>query len=162
MAWGPFTGRGRIALEALAIAAVITLVVAWTRLSGSSRLLYRGGFLVCAIAVAVVIAAAVHPARPIRQGLVERQLRGLGIISYGVYLGTGRCSCGSTSIAWTLRLAALRDPVRDHVSVALGVVPIRRAPDPVRLGLERLMRICVPASAAALVVVLVSATSGAS
>ena len=49
--------------------------------------LYRGGFLLLALAVAVVIAAAVQPkAGPLGRVLSLPPLRALGLISYGVYL----------------------------------------------------------------------------
>ena len=64
------TVRTRVALEAGAIASFALLAVVWTRSSGSSNLLYRGGLFVCAIATVVVIAAAVHP----RRGPVHRRL----------------------------------------------------------------------------------------
>src|SRR5205823_14158615 len=57
------TRRARLGLEAAAIAGFVLLMLAWTRLSGSSTLLYRGGLLACALATAVVIAAAMHSQR---------------------------------------------------------------------------------------------------
>ena len=85
---GPVGARSaRIALEATATAALVLLAVAWTRSSGSSTTLYRGGLFTCAIATAIVIAAATHPRRgPIHRALSLRPLCALGLISYGVYL----------------------------------------------------------------------------
>ena len=55
--------------------------------SEDSVLLYRGGFLFLGVAVAVVIAAAVHStAGPLGRVLSLPPLRALGLISYGVYL----------------------------------------------------------------------------
>jgi peptidoglycan/LPS O-acetylase OafA/YrhL len=85
---GPVRARpARIALEVGGAGALVLLAVAWTRSSGSSSTLYRGGLFACAIATAAVIATAVHPRRgPIQRVLSFRPLRALGVISYGVYL----------------------------------------------------------------------------
>jgi peptidoglycan/LPS O-acetylase OafA/YrhL len=85
---GPVRGpRARVALEVVAIGALLLLLTAWAQWSGSSDILYRGGLFACAVAVVVVIAAAVHPRRgPVSRLLSFRPLCALGLISYGVYL----------------------------------------------------------------------------
>ena len=85
---GPVTRRyARITLEALGLAGVVVLAVAWTHLDGQSSTLYQGGFLACGLAATAIIAAAVHPdAGPIAKVLSWRPLCALGLISYGVYL----------------------------------------------------------------------------
>ena len=81
------SGAVRGALELSAIGALVLLTLAWTRLSGSSTTLYRGGLFLCALSAACVIAAAVHPRRgPVNHLFSFRPLRALGLISYGVYL----------------------------------------------------------------------------
>ena len=79
--------RSRAALQVGALGCVAIVAWAWTRLSGSSDILYRGGLFVTALATAVVIAAAVHP-RPGGVGrlLSFRPFCALGLVSYGVYL----------------------------------------------------------------------------
>ena len=58
-----------------------------SRLDGSSTVLYRGGLFLTALAVACVIAAAVHPQRGgVGRALSFGPLCALGLISYGVYL----------------------------------------------------------------------------
>jgi peptidoglycan/LPS O-acetylase OafA/YrhL len=85
---GPVRGpRARIALEVVAIGALVLLLTAWARWSGSSNILYRGGLFACAVAVVVVISAAVNPRRgPVSRLLSFRPLCALGLVSYGVYL----------------------------------------------------------------------------
>jgi peptidoglycan/LPS O-acetylase OafA/YrhL len=81
------TPRARVALEAGALGALALLAIAWTRVSGSSTDLYRGGLFACAVATVVVIAAAVHPRRgPVCHLLAFRPFCALGLVSYGVYL----------------------------------------------------------------------------
>jgi peptidoglycan/LPS O-acetylase OafA/YrhL len=85
---GPAHSRtSRIALEVVGLGAALGLAIAWARLEGQSRFLYRGGFLLCGLAATAVIAAAVHPeAGVISRALSFRPLCALGLISYGVYL----------------------------------------------------------------------------
>src|SRR5689334_16238534 len=77
----------RFLLEALGVAGMVGLGLAWALLGGQSPFLYRYGFLLCGLAAVAVIAAATHP-RPM---IVSRVLRFrplclLGLVSYGVYL----------------------------------------------------------------------------
>jgi hypothetical protein len=65
----------------------VAVAFLWGFTSEDNTLLYRGGFLILALAVAVVIAAVVQPkAGPIGRLLSLPPLRALGLISYGVYL----------------------------------------------------------------------------
>jgi peptidoglycan/LPS O-acetylase OafA/YrhL len=78
---------GRALLQGGAILCVVFVGLVWARANDGSTLLYRGGFLVLGTAVAVVIAASVQPVGSIVGRLLSiPPLRGLGLISYGVYL----------------------------------------------------------------------------
>jgi peptidoglycan/LPS O-acetylase OafA/YrhL len=91
-AWplGRMTARaGRLAGTVLdgvglaGLAGLVVLVVSW---HDYDPFLYRGGFIVAALAAAAVIAAAVHPASRIGGALGMRPLRWIGQRSYGIYL----------------------------------------------------------------------------
>jgi len=74
-------------VEAAAIVSLLWLAFAWATVDGQSTFLYRGGFLLSAVAVVVVIASCVHPtAGPVARLLSFAPLRWLGLISYGLYL----------------------------------------------------------------------------
>ncbi len=61
--------------------------MAWAAVPGQADGLYRGGLFALALATAVVLAAAAHPQPGVLSHLLAAApLRGLGIISYGVYL----------------------------------------------------------------------------
>jgi peptidoglycan/LPS O-acetylase OafA/YrhL len=86
--FGPLHGplRSRM-LQVVALACVVGLAWAWLNTPNNSALLYRGGFLLLALGVAIVIAAAVHPnVGPVGRALSLAPLRAVGLISYGVYL----------------------------------------------------------------------------
>jgi peptidoglycan/LPS O-acetylase OafA/YrhL len=136
--WGPIKGvRGRRALEVAALFAIGMLAVAWTHLAIDSTFLYRGGYVLCGIAVAIVIAASVHPTRgPVAALLSPRALRGLGVISYGVYLWH-----------WPVFLWVNQDRVHLHgwplfglqcaIAVAVALVSYRFVERPIRYGWAR-------------------------
>jgi peptidoglycan/LPS O-acetylase OafA/YrhL len=159
--------RSRFALEVIALGSVVLLTLAWTRLSGSSDTLYRGGLFVCAVATAMVIAAAVHPERgPIARVLSFRPLCGLGLISYGVYL-------------WHWPIYVVLDSTRVHlggwpllavrigVTLAVAVVSYRVVEQPVRHGaastppVRRLTLVLTPSIAMIVVVAVLVSTADA-
>jgi peptidoglycan/LPS O-acetylase OafA/YrhL len=157
-------GRPRATLEVAAWASIALLGFAWLRIDGSSTTLYRGGLFVTAIAVACVIAAAVHPQR----GFVGRALSfgplcALGLISYGVYL-------------WHWPIYVWLDEQRTHlggwtlvalrvgVTIAIATISYFLLEQPIRHGAipARVLRPAVPALVGALVVGLVFATTSSS
>ncbi len=78
--------RGRL-VGGLGILGAAFLVWALHAVSGQGNFLYRGGFLLVAVAAAGVIAAVVHqPAGVLGRGLSVAPLRYVGRISYGLYL----------------------------------------------------------------------------
>ena len=76
-------GRTTQVVGALALMAMVGM---WASLSQSDRWLHQGGLLVHAVLAAAVVLAAVQPRGPVRALLGRESLRGLGLISYGVYV----------------------------------------------------------------------------
>ena len=159
--------RSRLAGQALQVAAVVCAVGlgwVWATVSGDSVVLYRGGCLLPAAAVAVVSAASVQPkAGPIGRVLSLPPLRGLGLISYGVYLWH-----------WPVYLVLTPDrtgwdvyglfAARVLATLAISIVSYRLIEMPIRRGAFRQWRVSwtlAPAGAASLAVVLVLVTRGA-
>jgi len=159
---GPTPSRARrVVLEAIGLASVVALAVAWTRLDGQSATLYRGGFLLCGLGAVAVIAAVVHPVRgPISAVLSFRPLCALGLVSYGVYLyhwpldvflDEQRVGLGG----WPLFA------VRTAAAIAAATISYRWIEQPVRRGALSgvQLRVLVPTIATALVVAVVAATN---
>ena len=70
-----------------ALAASPVLLLSWFVVGDTTPGLYRGGFLVAALGVAVVIMAATQPGpNPLRDVLSWTPLVTIGVLSYGLYL----------------------------------------------------------------------------
>jgi peptidoglycan/LPS O-acetylase OafA/YrhL len=163
--WGPVRARtARRALEVVAFIAIGVLAYAWAQIDGQAEILYRGGLLVCGICVVAVIAAAYHPTPgPISRVLSWRPLCLLGLISYGVYLwhwpifialDPNSTGIPDGPVLFTVRVVATLGIAT--LSYHLVEMPIRRG-----AGSFRQWRWLLPASAAALVVVVFVSTLGA-
>ena len=161
---GPIrSALSRFALQLVALACAVFVVRAWYTTALNDEFLYRGGFPLLALAVAVVIAAVAQP----NAGLLGRllalpPLRGLGLISYGVYLWHWPVyfvlSAGRTGLDLYPLFA-----VRACVTLAIAVISYKLVETPVRRGAFRLRRVSwtlAPASATSLAVVLVLVTRG--
>ncbi len=81
------SGPRRPRLAAAGVVALALLVVAWATLPGTSPVLYRGGLLLCGVAATVIVLDISTPGRSlVGVVLAVPVLRGLGTISYGLYL----------------------------------------------------------------------------
>lgn len=79
--------RRRAFLSASGMAGAVLTLWLWHAASGTASGLYRGGFLLTAVATAAVIASVVAvPAGPLARWLSVRPLRLTGRVSYGIYL----------------------------------------------------------------------------
>jgi peptidoglycan/LPS O-acetylase OafA/YrhL len=82
------TGRGaRAVFSATAVVAAAVFAVEWIRLNSSPNLIFRGGFLLGDVMVALVICGVtMAPSGPLAWLLGLRPLTFIGRISYGLYL----------------------------------------------------------------------------
>ncbi len=77
----------RVALTVVGLVGLAVTLVLTDRLTGTSAIAYRGGFLLSALAAAALILAAVCVGRgPIARVLGLRPLVWIGMVSYGAYL----------------------------------------------------------------------------
>jgi peptidoglycan/LPS O-acetylase OafA/YrhL len=77
----------RAGLRVGALVAAPLLLVAWFIVDDTGPGLYRGGFFLAAVAVAVVVLAASQPGpNPLRDALSWPPLVAIGVLSYGLYL----------------------------------------------------------------------------
>jgi peptidoglycan/LPS O-acetylase OafA/YrhL len=85
--WAPTTERARWALVLCGVAGFVATGLLWWRVAFSDAFLWRGGFLVAALATAAVLVSIVTVERgPVARLLAWGPLRFLGRISYGMYL----------------------------------------------------------------------------
>ncbi len=164
LAWhGPLrAGAARLLLQLAAVAGAIFTGWLWASAPYDSTLLYRGGFLLSAVAVAVVIAAVVQPQRgPLGRLLSLSPLRGLGRISYGVYLWYWPVYLVLTPVRTGWHGAGLL-AAQVALTLALAIASYYVIEIPVRRGALRSWRAwtVAPTAAAVLVIALVMVTRG--
>ena len=154
---------GGLALQLAALAGAAAVAWAWFTASVNDDFLYRGGFFLLELAVAVVIVAATQPKfRPLGFLLALPPLRGLGLISYGVYLWHWPLYFVLTGGRTGLDLYPLF-AVRVCLTLALAILSYNLVETPFRRGVFRRWRASwtvAPAGAMA-VAALVSLTTGA-
>jgi peptidoglycan/LPS O-acetylase OafA/YrhL len=154
------TARGRMIASAAGVAALGLMTWWWATVSQTDAWLYRGGLALHACC-AVTVIAVVRFDGPLSRALSWRPLAGLGRISYGVYLFHWPIflwlSADRTGLA-TFPLFALRVAITLALAIASFVWierPILRATLLRGAG----PKFAIPATAAALVTVLVLVTS---
>ncbi|MEX2255400.1 MAG: acyltransferase family protein [Acidimicrobiia bacterium] len=85
--WAPKTASQQRGVQVLGIAGAAFSVWAFMATTDRDAWLYHGGFLLFAVATALVILAIVQPASsPVGRVLSVRPMRWVGMISYGLYL----------------------------------------------------------------------------
>jgi peptidoglycan/LPS O-acetylase OafA/YrhL len=157
--------RTRLARGALRVAAVAgaayTLWLFW-RMSERTDNLYRGGFLLAALAVSAVIVSVVQPQRgALGAALSWAPLRWIGRVSYGLYLWHWPIYLTLTETRTGVHGYPLLF-VRLAVTTVFAAVSYYAVELPIRRGTLRLphLRVLVPVGVAALVAALVMTTTG--
>ncbi len=150
----------RTALQLAGLAAAAGTLWCFHAINGQSTFLYRGGFLLIAALVVVVIAAvSLVPSGVLASVLSRQPLRYLGQISYGIYLWHWPLFLLLNHERTGLSTASLL-AVRLAATLAISVASYHLVELPVRRGRWRLPhpRVTAPVAVAALVGVLLAAT----
>jgi peptidoglycan/LPS O-acetylase OafA/YrhL len=136
------------AMDLLAVALLGFVVALWTSLDLRSDFLFRGGFAIHALAVAVIIGVATRPHGPVRWALSRRPLVDLGRYSYGVYLVHWPVMVWLTAArlhtsAWSAF------GIQVALTLGISVVSFRLLEQPIRVGkvITSWRRAAVPALA---------------
>jgi peptidoglycan/LPS O-acetylase OafA/YrhL/lysophospholipase L1-like esterase len=154
----------RRALHVGATVATLGLVLIWTTTRDSAAWQYRGGFVLAAVLVAIVIAGVTQPSDPGRLGrfLALPPLRAIGIISYGLYLWHWPIyvflSADRTGLAGSDLLF-----VRLGATFAVATASYYLVEAPIRHGAlpSRVLKPAIPALAAGLAIIVLASTAGA-
>jgi hypothetical protein len=157
---GPRTTWGRGALGSAGVGALVLLGWWWATVDQSDAWLYRGGFALHAVVVAVVITAASAPT-VVSAGLSLAPLAALGRISYGVYLYHWPIFLWLSPDRVTLPSAELF-ALRVGVTIACATASFVFIEEPIRTGRSlrgAWPRIVAPVAVAALVAGVVSVTA---
>ncbi len=140
MVWRPWAGTGSPApsagrtLDALGISALVVLIAFFVFGANTSPWMYRGGFLVVALASAVLIAVVVHPSsRALPWAFGSAALVWIGMRSYAIYLWHWPVFMVTRPEDVPLDGAALAI-LRLAVAVALAALSFRFIEDPIRRG----------------------------
>jgi hypothetical protein len=80
------TPGARALITGIGVAALVTVIMFFVFVGEYTPWMYRGGFLGLAVIVALLIAAASHPASPLGRRMGSQPWRYLGQRSYGLYL----------------------------------------------------------------------------
>ena len=158
------TGVGGRILRCMGALALLGVVAAYVTIGDGRLFMYRGGFLVFALGVAVVIAAAVQPHGPVRALLSLAPLVWIGTISYGLYLWHWPVQLVLTPNRIHLDGVAL-DLARVGVTVACATVSYFAVELPIRRGVAFRTAVSLPSAtavAAGLAALLVMATTATS
>jgi lysophospholipase L1-like esterase len=146
-----------------AIAAAVVLGIVWTTTTDGDAWQYRGGFVIAAVLVAVIIASVAQPdaSGPLGRALSTTPLRAIGIISYGLYLwhwpiyvflSADRMGVNGSALLMIRLVATFAVATLSYVLVES---PIRHRALP-----RTSLRIATPAVAVGLAIVVVTSTAG--
>jgi peptidoglycan/LPS O-acetylase OafA/YrhL len=138
--------------------AVVVLVVAWSSVDGSTWWLYRGGFLLLAVCVALVVLSVIQPDRtPLRWALSLRPVCWVGAISYGLYLWHWPVYVWLTSARTGVSDPTVLLAIRFAVTFAIATASYYLVEMPIRQQRFRVpsLRFAVPAVTAVVAIVIV-------
>ncbi|MCU1458599.1 MAG: acyltransferase 3 [Actinomycetia bacterium] len=161
--WGTLrSALSRRLLDLAALGSLVGLFWLWYSTQQTRLGIYRGGFLLHSLLVAIVITSVVQPGRAIaKSALSVRVLRGIGKISYGLYLYHFPIFQVTNNARTGLSGAPLL-VARLAVTTVVAVVSYYAIEMPIRKGAFRpwTMVVATPAVAGALVVALFLTTAG--
>ncbi|MDB5085186.1 MAG: acetyltransferase [Bacilli bacterium] len=111
---------------------VMLLMIGWTNEYQVS--LFQGGLVVMAVATAITVAVAAHPAAHLSKVLGCRPLRWLGVRSYGIYLWHYPVIVLSSPAVHTAGVDVLRAALQVAASIGLAALSWRFVEEPIRSG----------------------------
>ena len=123
----------RRTLDCLGVIGLLAICVLVVQSSQYSAFLYRGGFVLLALATVLLLAALVHPAARLGAVLGFAPLRWIGVRSYGIYLWSVPIIVLSTP-ASSHGIDLLRDALQVTAIVCAAALSWRFVEQPIRHG----------------------------
>jgi peptidoglycan/LPS O-acetylase OafA/YrhL len=133
--------RARRLLDGMGVAGLLAILLMVWQTSQYDSFLYRGGFLLLALATALLVAAIAHPACRIGAVLGWEPLRWIGVRSYGIYLWHFPIIVLTTPSGAEQGNDLLRDLLQGAAILLVAALSWRFVEEPIRRGaLGRLWR----------------------
>jgi peptidoglycan/LPS O-acetylase OafA/YrhL len=127
------TAGARWTLDGLGVAGLVVIALMIWGTGQFDPFLYRGGFLVLALATALVVAALAHPACRLGAVLGWGAMRWIGVRSYGIYLWLFPI-VALTTPAGERGESLLRDALQVAAIFAVAALSWRYVEEPIRHG----------------------------
>jgi peptidoglycan/LPS O-acetylase OafA/YrhL len=133
--------RARQLLDGIGVAGLLVILLMVWQTSQYDAFLYRGGFVLLALATALVVAALAHPACRLGAVLGWGPLRWIGVRSYGIYLWHFPIIVLTTPSGAEQGHDLLRDLLQAAAILVVAALSWRYVEEPIRCGaLGRLWR----------------------